>query len=135
MEGKVMAVENIFEYAVRKKLRFPFKGTISTEDLWDLSVEDLDRLFQTLNAKVKQNQEESLLDTKKPEEETLEVQIAIVRHIVSVKLAEKEAKKKEVERKKQKQKILSIIAEKQDEALKESSVAELKKMLEELEEH
>ena len=37
-----MRVENIFEYAVRNKVRFPFKGMISVEDLWDLSLTNLD---------------------------------------------------------------------------------------------
>ena len=60
------------------------------------------------------------------------VQIAIVKHIVSVKLAEKEAAEKASAKKAQKQKIMSIIATKQDEALQNSSIDDLKKMLDEL---
>ena len=129
-----MSIEVIFEYATVKQLRFSYKGSISTEDLWDLSLEELDRIFKGLNAKVKQSQEESLLEKKEKseEEERLEVQIAVVRRIVEVKLEEQEAKKKEADRKAQKQKLMAMIAEKQDEALKKSSIEELEKMLAEL---
>lgn len=129
MEG-----EKIFEYATRNKVRFPYKGSISVEDLWDLSVTDLDQIFKTLNAKLKQSQEESLLDIKTKEKKVLDIQIAIVRYIVSVKLEEKEARKKEAAKKEQKQKIMSIIAEKKEEALKNNSIEELQKMLDELNE-
>lgn len=127
-----MTVENIFEYASRNKIRFPFKGMISVEDLWDLSLTNLDSIYKTLNKQVKQSEEESLLSTKASVDTELEVQIAIVKHIVSVKLAEKEAAEKASVKKAQKQKIMSIIATKQDEALQNSSIDDLKKMLDEL---
>lgn len=120
---------NIFEYAVRNKIRFPFKGMISAEDLWDLSVENLDSIYKTLNKQVKQSKEESLLNVKTNVDTELEVQIAIVKHIVSVKLEEQEAREKAVAKKAQKQKIMSIIAAKEDEALQNSSVDDLRKML------
>ena len=31
---------NVFEIATRKKYRFPFKGMITVEDLWDLSLQN-----------------------------------------------------------------------------------------------
>lgn len=127
-----MKTENIFEYATKHKIRFPFKGSISVEDLWDLSVTDLDKVFKILNTQVKQLQEESLLNIKTKENEEIEIKIAIVKHIVSVKLAEKEEKEKASARKAQKQKIMSIIEEKQDEVLKNTSIEDLKKMLEAL---
>ena len=127
-----MTVENIFEYASRNKVRFPFKGMISVEDLWDLSLTNLDSIYKTLNKQVKQSEEESLLSTKANIDTELEVQIAIVKHIVSVKLAEKEDAEKASAKKAQKQKIMSIIATKQDEALQNSSIDDLKKMLDEL---
>ena len=123
---------NIFEYAVRNKVRFPFKGMISAEDLWDLSVTNLDSIYKTLNKQVKQTEEESLLTVKTSVDTEIEVQIAIVKYIVSVKLEEQEAREKAAAKKAQKQKIMSIIAAKEDEALQNSSVDDLKKMLEEL---
>ena len=127
-----MTVNNIFEYAVRNKVRFPFKGLISVEDLWDLSVTNLDSIYKTLNKQIKQSEEESLLTAKTNIDTKLEVQIAIVKHIVSVKLAEQEAREKAAAKKAQKQKIMSIIATKEDEALQNTSVEDLKKMLGEL---
>lgn len=127
-----MKTEKMFEFAVRNKLRFPFRGVISVEDLWDLSVTNLDKIFKELNSQVKQSKEESLLDTKTKEDEVLEIQIEIIKHIVSVKQEEMAAREKEIEKRAQKQKIMSIIAEKKDEALYNSSVEELTKMLEEL---
>lgn len=125
-------MEKMFEYATRNKIRFPFKGLISVEDLWDLSLTNLDSIYKTLNKQVKQSEEESLLNTKTTVDKELDVQIAIVKHIVAVKLAEQEAREKASAKKAQKQKIMAIIASKQDEALQNSSVEDLQKMLDEL---
>ena len=127
-----MAVEKIFEYATRNKVRFSFRGLISVEDLWDLSLTNLDAIYKDLKKQSKQSEEESLLNIKTREDELLNVQIEIVKHIVSVKLAEKEAREKASAKKAQKQKIMSIIAAKQDEALQNSSIDDLQKMLDEL---
>lgn len=123
---------NIFEVATRNKYRFPYMGQISVEDMWDLPVTELDKIFKTLNKQVKTSQEESLLETKSKEDEVLETQIEIVRHIVSIKQQEANEKLREKERKTQKQRIMEIMADKQDEALKGKSIDELQKMLDEL---
>lgn len=122
----------MFEIATRTKMRFPFKGLVSVEDLWDLSVRDLDSIFKTLNAQVKKSQEESLLATKTKEDETLSIQIEIVKHIVKTKLDEAETAKQSKELKERKQKIMEIIAAKQDESLRNASVEELQAMLDNL---
>ena len=127
-----MTTTNIFEYATRNKVRFSYKGIISVEDLWDLSVTELDNIYKELNTRVKQSQEESLLAVKSEADEELEVQIAIVKHIVAVKLSERAALEKAAEKKAQKQKILGIIAKKQDESLENASIEDLNKMLAEL---
>lgn len=124
-----MTVENIFEYATRNKMRFPYKGSVSVEDLWDLSVTELDKVFKTLNSQRKQSQEESLLNTKSKEDEIVDIQIAIVKHIVAVKLEEKEAREKAAENKAKKQKIMAIMAARDEKALENASNEDLQKML------
>ena len=125
-------MENMFEFATRNKMRFPFKGQISVEDLWDLRVEDLDAVFKSLNKQVKQTKEESLLATKTTEDTILDTQIAIVKYIFDVKVQEANARLIEKERKEQKQKIMSILATKQEQELQNKSVEELQKMLDEI---
>lgn len=127
-------VMNVFEYATRNKVRFPYKGLISVEDLWDLSVTELDKIYKTLNTQVKQTQEESLLETKTEVDELLENQIEIVKHIVAVKLREQKAKEREADKAAQRQKIMAIIAKKQDESLENASIDDLQMMLNSLSE-
>lgn len=124
-----MVTENIFEIATRNKYRFPFRGSVSVEDLWDLSPENLDTVFKTLNSQKKKVNEESLLSASVDEDVELNTMIAIVKHIVAVKLDEISARNKAKEKKEQKQKILSILNAKQDEALQGKSIDELQAML------
>lgn len=120
---------NLFEMATRKKFRFPFKGMISIEDLWDLSVKNLDTVFKALNAEAKQANEESLLAVKSDEDTILDAKIAIVKHIVSVKQAEEAEKKNAAIKREQKRRIQELIANKQDEALQGKTIEELQAML------
>ncbi len=126
-----MNSEEMFIKASRQKMRFPYKGQATVEDLWDLPVTELDKIYKLLNAEVKRAQEESLLETKSEEDEKLAVRIGIIKYIVAVKLEEKKEAEMAKERKEQKQKIMKILANKQDEELKGKSVEELEKMLEE----
>lgn len=123
-----MEMTNLFEMATRKKFRFPFRGQISVEDLWDLSVQNLDTVFKALNAESKQVKEESLLATKSTEDAILDVKIAIVKHIVNVKLEEANQRTKDNEKREQKRRLLELIADKEDEALQGKSIEELKAM-------
>lgn len=124
--------EKMFETAVRTKMRFPFKGVVSAEDLWDLSVENLDSVYKTLNSELKKATEESLLNTKTKQDKELETKIEIIKYIVKVKQEEELLRLKAKERKEQRQKILEIMATKQDESLQNKSIEELTAMLNEL---
>lgn len=127
-----MEVKDIFEYVVRNKVRFPYNGNITAEDLWDLPVTGLDNIFKTLNSQAKQSKEESLLDVKSNEDEILDIQIAVVKHIVGVKLEEKAAKERKAENRAKKQKIMEIMAARNDKMLENASDEDLQKMLAEL---
>lgn len=120
---------NIFEMAARLKLRFPYKGQATVEDLFDLKVEELDKVFKALNKEKKQSEEESLLATKSNEDIILDAKIEIVKYIVSMKQEQKEALARAKEDKERKQKIMAIIDEKKDAALKNMSIEELEKLL------
>jgi len=123
----------MFEKASRLKLRYDYRGTCDTEDLWDLEVVELDSIFKNLNAELRIQKEESLLEVQSKQVEILELKIAIIKYIVKVKLEEKEAAKLAVFKKERKQKLLSILADKQDESLKEMSIEEITKLIEETE--
>ena len=121
-----------FEIAVRNKYRFPFKGNISVEDLWDLSMSDLDKVYKALNTQKKQSEEDSLMTTHNPETTEVQIKIDIVRHIYAEKVAEKEAREKAAENSAKRQRIMQILANKQDAALENMSEEELKAMLSEM---
>lgn len=127
-----MSDKNIFEVAVRNKYRFPFRGQVSVEDLWDLSVNDLDSVFKVINSQVKQAKEESLLDTKTKEDEVLDMQIEIVKYIVKAKQDEDNVRLQAKAKREQKQKLMSILSEKQETELRGKSADEIQKMLDEL---
>jgi len=125
---------DIFERAAKEKIRFSFRGLIATEDLWDLSMGDLDVLFKEINIILKEQSGEGLIkDTSKSTiSEALQLRADIVRHVFEEKQKmanDAEAKKLRQEKKKR---IMEIITDKQDETLASKSVAELKEMLDDM---
>lgn len=122
-------MEKLFEVASRKAYRFPYKGMITTEDLWKLSSKNLDEVFKALNSQKKVTEEESLMKTASDEDIDLLNKIAIVKYIY--KYNEQQAAERLIEREKRQkdQRIMEIIARKQDEALEGKSIEELQAML------
>lgn len=123
---------SMFEIATRKKYRFPFRGLISTEDLWDLTLEQLDTVYKTLNKQVKTEEETSLMTQSATDETTLNM-IEIVKHIFTTKQEEANARKMAAKNAEKKKRILEVIAQKQDESLMKMSVDDLQKLADELE--
>lgn len=128
-----MENNKLFVMATQQKFRFPFKGQVSVEDLWDMNVRDLDAVFKALNSQMKQASEESLLATKSSADRILEAKIGIVKFIVSAKLADAEEKRIRAEQREKKNRIAEILADKQDEELRGKSVEELTAMLNSME--
>lgn len=125
---------NIFEKAVIGKYRFNYKGLITVEDLFDLSLGNLDNVYKNLNAQKKQNDnEESLLLKKSNDDDILDTKIEIVKNIVERKLIENESKVLELQKQQKKKKIETILADKEDEDLKNKTPEQLKAMLADLE--
>lgn len=130
----------MFEKAARLKLRFDTsKGPLSVEELWDLPLIsdngkiNLDDVARGLNNKLKSENNVSFVLKENKSDEITQLKFDIVRRIIEVRLLEEAAAKKARENKIQKQKLLQLIAEKQDESLKGKTIEELMKMIGELE--
>jgi len=130
----------MFEQATRQKLRFDSpKGLLSVEDLWDLPLTskaghaNLDDIAKDLNHQLKSSSEEiSFVTPVESSNTTLQLEFNVVKHIIDVRVAERDKAALEAERRAKKQKIMAIIDQKQDEALSASSLEDLQKQLESL---
>ena len=122
-------MSDIFKNAVKKKYRWNFRGLCTVEDLWDLNVENLDDIYKSLKKQQKDNSGESLLTTVSKEDKIIEEKIEIVKAIVIDKLAAAEKAKNAAKKRRENQRILEIMADKKDAALKEKSIEELQEML------
>jgi hypothetical protein len=126
---------DIFEQASKSKLRFETtKGSITTDDLWDLPLTSvrgvsLDGIAIKLNKEVAESSEESFVATAKKSNTVAKLKFDIVKHIIDVKIAENAEKLEASTKKAQKERILGLIADKQDEELAGKSVEELQALI------
>jgi len=130
---------SVFKTATRKKFRYEStKGSLSTEDLWDLPLiapegeVSLDVVAKTINKSVQMSEEESFVEVKTETDNTFKVMLDVVKEVIAHKIDMAERAKKTVETKAKKQKLLGILETKEDEELKEYSSEEIRKMIEEL---
>lgn len=128
-----MKINDIFEAATRYKFRFAYKGVITTEDLWDLDVVQLNEIYKTLKAEERKTKEDSLLASTSRSDDILSAKIEVVRRIVTVKLNDAKRATVEKEKAERKQQIMSILVDKQNEELKNKSAEELQHMIDEME--
>lgn len=129
----------MFEQASRLKLRFESKkGLLTTEDMWTLPLKstgnsvDLDEVAKLVHQELKNSEEISFVTPVNNNNTVAQLKMDVVKHIIAVKVAERDAAQKARDTKEKKQKILEVIARKQDETLVNSSIEELEKMLEAL---
>ena len=128
-----MTTEKLFEMATRSKLRFPStKGELSVEDLWDLSDKDLDVVYKNLKDQEVKSSEESLLDDANVDPR-LTAAIGIVKYIFTTKRNERLAEKERINKKLTQRKYIDALSKKQDEAIEKMSEAELRAMIDSLE--
>ena len=121
---------DLFKLATKNKYRFYYKGYITVEDLWDLPVEELDAIYKNLRSQQKYS-EDSLLNNKEASKEDILTnnKIDIIKTIVNDKIEEVKRNADNEARRARNQHILEIMANKQDDALREKSLEELQAML------
>lgn len=131
--------DNIFEQASRLKLTYSTsRGVLSFMDLWDLPLQsqtgkaNLDSIATELFKQLKSDDNVSFVEPTRKTDDLTQLSFDVVKHIIDVRLAERTAAKDKAERAEKKQKLLALIADKQDESLKSMSLDDLQKMVAEL---
>ena len=119
-----------FKIASKDKVRFQTtKGSLSTEQLWDLSVTDLDTLAVSLEAEYNESGKKSFLVKRSVKDKTTKLKFDIVIEVLNDKVEAAQEAKEAREVKEHNQKILSLISEKKDGELRGKSVNQLEAML------
>lgn len=120
----------MYKEALQKKLRFKTnKGMIATEDLFDLSLQNLSTLAIMLNKKISEAPKKSFIEELSAEENDDELRFSIVKDVINIKL---KARKDNINRAQidaRNKRIAELIAKKEDEALENKSIEELRAMI------
>lgn len=137
-----METSAMFEQASRLKLRFATtRGEVTVEDLWDLPLTStvarpsLDAIALALHVEIRNTLEvASFVAQPVPNAagDTLRLKFEIVKHVIAVRIKERDELRAAADRKEKKQRLLELIARKEDEALGSKSVDELRQMVESL---
>lgn len=123
-----------FEQASRLKLRFNFRGNVGVEQLWDVKDSDLgelityeEQLSEVVESYGKSTRRKAGRKTK--DQELNELRLAIVSHILDTRIKEQEEATEALKNKARNQKIMDIIARKEDADLEAMSADQLRAML------
>lgn len=132
---------DIFEQASRSSLRFPSAlGLLATEQLWNIPLQSknpqtitLDNLAQAVNKQLKNSGEQSFVSTgDNPIAKQLELKLDILKHIIAVRLEHEANAAKAEARRAERDRLIEILGDKQDEALRTQTPEELAKRIAEL---
>lgn len=120
----------MYKEALQKKLRFKTnKGMITTEDLFDLSLQNLNTLAIMLDKKISEAPKKSFIEELPTEENDNELRFSIVKDVINIKLKARKDNIDKAQADAQKKRILEILAKRNDEELEKKSTEELRAML------
>lgn len=123
----------MFEKASRMKTRFQTsRGVLSTEDLWDVSLDQLNTLAKALRKELKDAEEEDFLVIKKDTNSQIQLMFDIVLHILNIKKDEKTAREEASVKRAEKERLLELLAKKKDQSLEALSEEEIRAKIESL---
>ena len=109
---------NPFFRATRKKLRFPSnRGTLSVEELWDLSLESLDVIAVKLAEEISRQQNVRSFISDKPNKEASAqaLRFEVVKTILDTKVADRDRVKLAAEKAATKATLKDLLLRRQDE--------------------
>lgn len=131
----------MFEEAVRRKFRFESpKGLLTTEDLWDLPLissrgvtVSLDDIAKNVNRQLKETSEESFVSpTNNSKAQLLQSKLDILKHIISVKLRERDEIAAASRRQSEKARLYELLEKKELQELEGLSKEDIQKKIAEL---
>lgn len=125
-----MSLETLLVKAARKQWRFASnKGHLTFEDLWNLKLEDLDRIAVALDEKIQKGGRKSFI-TKRAESMSEEQgMLDLVTYVIETKVAEDDAAKERAARRSQREFLESLKQKKQIAALESLSAEEIDKQI------
>lgn len=119
---------DIYKQANRLGLRFNTnRGLLATEQLFQLSLADLDALAVSLE--ISQTGKKSFIRETSVGDEIAKLKFDVALDVLNTIMKEQKDARESLDNKRKNEKILALIAEKQDGALKEKTVEELEAML------
>ena len=122
----------MFKQASKLKIRFQTnRGLLSTEQLWDLTLTDLSNAVKAVKKVLKKNDDDELsfLEDAKVVDVENQLRFDVLKDVYLTKKKDNEELRNAAEVKAHNQKILTLIAEKQDKELEGKSIEELEAML------
>ena len=120
----------MYKEASKQKLRISTsRGPLTVEQLWDLSISNLDTLAVSLEEEYKNSKGKSFVVKKTVKNKTVKLKFDVVLDILTTKVEESEVLRNAADVKVYNQKIMGIIAKKKDESLESMSLNDLEKLL------
>ena len=121
-----------FEKSARIKLRFDLNGSTSTEDLYDFSKEKLADYEVILQERIDKQGKSNRFAKKAKTIEIDSLRLAIVSHIIDLKVSEEEESANAIIKKQERDELLSLLAQKQKAKMSELTEEEIQARLEAL---
>ena len=128
----------MFDKATRQKFRFDTSvGPLGVEDLWDLPLTskrgpNLDDIAKVLHKQLKSGDDVSFVEPARKSDEIVQLKFDLVKHVIDTRLVESKAALEAKDKAEKKQRVLAIMADKQDESLKSMSLEDLQKLVADL---
>lgn len=121
---------DIYKLAAKQKVRISTpKGSLSAEQLFELSLDELDTLAVNLETEYKGSAKKSFVHKKTEKNDLAKLKFDLVIDVLETKVAERDAAAEKAEKDEHNEKIMALIVEKKDEELKGKSIKQLMAMM------
>lgn len=122
---------DLFAIATRNHYRYSYHGVITTEDLWALTLEQLNELYVSIYEANVAKSSVSLSGSSNISEEITN-KLEIIKFIYNEKVNEKNAQKAKAEALMKRRRLMEILHDKEEDDLRSKSIDEIRELIEKL---